>query len=824
MNPILPREHFVPDAEARVMPDGRLYLYGSYDISGKKTYCSEVLHVFSTKDMIHWTDHGVCFRSCDVPWAEEGAELYAPDCIYRDGKYYLYFCMRGNIEGVAVSDHPWGPFKDPVPIYGADRDGIDPAVFIDDDGQAYYYWGQFHLRGAKLNSDMRTLDLSSIRRNLIDEKRHGFHEGSSMRKRNGLYYLVYTDISRGRPTCLGYAVSESPLGPFTYKGILIDNKGCDPQTWNNHGSIAEFKNQWYVFYHRSSQNSECNRRMCVEPISFDTDGTIREVLPTTQGSGEALSPVMGIDAANACRMGGWEVDAYIGPDLKAPGEEILTGVCKEGWAAYRNVKFTEELSQVALLAEIEGRGVAEIWAGDEMLGAVYMESSGQERQFFTGKIRSVAGVYPLYLEWKLQPGSKAAFKQIKFYNSEENEVQKVEKTEFRKRMEQVAAASISPEEKAELDRLMRNGLQKNEQTGLPYFTGYDYATLYDWDQYFEGIVQLYMGWGTQYLRNAVRIFLEYQEENGFTKRAINNSPIAGIASEEDHEMVKPFLSQITLLCLKYDGELSWVDDKIYERLKKSLDYWLYERDPNHNQLSRWRSSIETGMDDQHERGGIWRMDYDEGVDLNSYLCRECLAYAIICENRGENKRAEEYRAIAEQRKTAVLTMWDEEDGFFYDRDERDDSVTKVKSVSGLLPLWVQLVSEAQAKRMVEEHILNPQEFWRGYPVPALAATEPGYSPVHIPGDIGCNWRANTWIPTNYMVTHGMKKYGYDKEAYALAESSRELVRKSGNREYYVTESGEGDGLKLFWGWTLLAYFMEQEIKQDFDPTRIEYER
>lgn len=399
---------------------------------------------------------------------------------------------------------------------------------------------------------------------------------------------------------------------------------------------------------------------------------------------------------------------------------------------------------------------------------------------------------------------------------------KMSKTKFAEWVGKIAEESLTAEKKEELEQLMQRGVLKNEKTGITFFTGYAYKTLYDWDQFFEGLIQLYMGWGTQYLQNTVKIFLEYQEENGFTKRAINNSPLVGIASEEDYEMVKPFLSQITLLCLEYDGNLSWLEDVYYEKLKKSLDYWLYARDENHNNLSRWRSSIETGMDNQHERGGVWRSDYDEGVDLNTYLYRECLAYAAICENREDNTRAEEYRKIAQVRKEAVLSMWDEEDGYFYDRDERDGSVTKVKSISGLLPMWAGIISREQAERLMKEHIMNPDEFWRGYPLPAMAGTEPGYSPVHLEGDIGCNWRANTWMPTNYMVMHGMMNYGYQKEAMEVAKSSHALVKKAGNREYYITESGEGTGQEIFWGWTLLAYFMEQEVSENFDPTIISW--
>lgn len=414
MNPILPKEHFVPDGEARVMPDGRLYLYGSYDISGSGEYCSEVLHVFSTDDMVNWVDHGVCFRSSDVPWAEKGCELYAPDCIYRDGKYYLYFCMKGNMEGVAVADHPWGPFRDPSLIEGADGDSIDPAVFIDDDGQAYYYWGQFQLRAAKLNLDMRTLDLAGKTECLIDEKRHGFHEGACMRKRNGQYYLVFTDITRGKATSMGYAVSKSPLGPFEYKGILIDNIGCDPRTWNNHGSIAEFKGNWYVFYHRSSQNSECSRRMCVEPIFFEEDGSIREVLPTTQGCEPPISIKTGLAAADACRIGGWGAHAYICPDAKNPGEEVLAEVTGNGWAVYRYVNFDESVSEAEIVLEAEGKGVIELWTEEKMLGIIHVTSTAGCRESFFGTMKQELGVHSFYLEWKMEPGSKAVLKEMKF--------------------------------------------------------------------------------------------------------------------------------------------------------------------------------------------------------------------------------------------------------------------------------------------------------------------------------------------------------------------------------------------------------------------------
>ncbi len=153
-----------------------------------------------------------------VPWADR--PLYAPDCVYRDGRYYLFFCLADNSEGVAESLHPAGPFTHAAPVAGAHGDAIDPAALVDEDGQVYYYWGQFHLRGARLRPDLKGIEPGSLHSDLLTEAAHGFHEGASIRKHGGLYYLVYTDISRGRATCLAYATSRSALGPFEKGGIL----------------------------------------------------------------------------------------------------------------------------------------------------------------------------------------------------------------------------------------------------------------------------------------------------------------------------------------------------------------------------------------------------------------------------------------------------------------------------------------------------------------------------------------------------------------------------------------------------------------------------
>ncbi len=320
---MLPLSAMIPDGEARVMPDRSVYLYGSLDKSGDR-WCSGNYAVAFSKDLKSWTCGGSSFSLDDVPWAgktdvramykdvktwedipqnvrmflpkitkliplkllvnqiikqteknnRKNLALFAPDCIYKDGKYYLYFCMSDETEGVAVADSPTGPFTGAVRLPVT---GIDPAVFIDDDGTAYYYWGQFASHGAKLSRDMMHIEQDTVVDRLLTEKEHHFHEGSSLRKRGGIYYYVFADISRGKPTCLGYATAEHPLGPFTYRGVIVDNSRLNPKSWNNHGSIEEIGGRWYVFFHVSTEG-KYKRKACMAPIEFDENGLIKEVL------------------------------------------------------------------------------------------------------------------------------------------------------------------------------------------------------------------------------------------------------------------------------------------------------------------------------------------------------------------------------------------------------------------------------------------------------------------------------------------------------------------------------------------------------------------
>lgn len=302
MNPILPLHFSAPDGEPHVWkedPD-TLYLYASNDRTGGFNM-DPWQPVWSTRDLINWTEHTPGFDAREAVDFDQVEALPASDCIEKDGKYYYYFTAAGK-QCIAFSDRPEGPFLHAKPIEGTEFPNCgDPAVFVDDDGSAYLYWGQFSLRGCRLKDNMYELDADTINTMLITEDEHGFHEGSSMRKRGDLYYLIYCDTDRGSATCLSYAVGKTPLGPFEKRGVIIDNIDGDISAWNNHGSIVCFHDQWYIVYHRACLGYEMGgRKACMEPIYFDENGDIKEVKMTTQGTEGPIDAKKRMEAWRAC--------------------------------------------------------------------------------------------------------------------------------------------------------------------------------------------------------------------------------------------------------------------------------------------------------------------------------------------------------------------------------------------------------------------------------------------------------------------------------------------------------------------------------------------
>jgi hypothetical protein len=294
-NPII-RNQYSADPSARVFGN-KVYLYPSHDIlategKGRKDwFCMEDYHVFSSENLIDWTDHGMIVQQNKVPWvAPDSYSMWAPDCIERNGKYYFYFPStpnetvantRGFTIGVAVADTPIGPFVPQAsPIKGVQ--GIDPNVFIDKDGQGYLYWSQGNIFGAKLKENM--LELDSEVKTLGDLPTKGLKEGPYVFERKGIYYLTYPHVEN-KIERLEYAMSDNPLGPFKVMGTIMDESPT--ACWTNHHSIIEFKNQWYLFYHHNDYSPTFDKARSVraDSLSFNSDGTIKKVIPTLRGIG-----------------------------------------------------------------------------------------------------------------------------------------------------------------------------------------------------------------------------------------------------------------------------------------------------------------------------------------------------------------------------------------------------------------------------------------------------------------------------------------------------------------------------------------------------------
>lgn len=327
-NPII-RDQFTADPTARVF-NGKVYVYPSHDIPApadyarKDWFCMADYHVFSSENLTEWTDHGVIVTQGGVPWGNpKGYSMWAPDCVYKDGKYYFYFPDapregRGFAIGVATADHPEGPFTcEAEAIKGVM--GIDPCVLVDDDGEAYIYWSGMGIRGARLKANMKELGGEA---QVMEGLPEGFKEGPFVFKRGGWYYLTFpwVRVENGTET-LAYAMSKSPLGPWDFKGIFMAEH--ENKCWTNHHSFVEYKNQWYLFYHHNDYSPSFDklRSARIDRVGFNADGTIQEVKPTMRG--------VGISEATA-RI---DVDRYSAASEGTTTEYIDTTNTFRGWQA-----------------------------------------------------------------------------------------------------------------------------------------------------------------------------------------------------------------------------------------------------------------------------------------------------------------------------------------------------------------------------------------------------------------------------------------------------------------------------------------------------------
>jgi len=356
--------------------------------------------------------------------------------------------------------------------------------------------------------------------------------------------------------------------------------------------------------------------------------------------------------------------------------------------------------------------------------------------------------------------------------------------------------------------IQTKGIQYPVQNQYGILTGYDYGQVYDWDSYFENIYMAYNGVASFCYGN-IDGFLAIQKPDGFIRRSF------GPKNYGYRHHFKPFLAQLALLGEGQQKDLPWLTLH-YPQIVKYLERWA-AYDTDGNGLAYYTGGADhAGMDNQFSRC----VGKSEGVDLNCYLIREYQSMALLALGLGKTADATAWTAKAEALKQRINDLlWDETDGLYYDRDENTGMLTKTKSVSCFTPLWTGVASPEQARRMITEHLANPKEFWSTYPVASYALTQKDYYVA--PTGTECNWRGCTWIPTNYIIFHGLIRYGYKDLARQLAYQTLALaLANPTTREFYDSKTGAGYGRDPFWGWSSLAYIMPFEYELGLDPTAI----
>ena len=256
-----------------------VFLYTTHDEDDAEGFKMQDWLLYTSTDMVNWTDHGVVASLKSFDWVKRDNGAWAEQVVERNGKFYMYCPIHGNGIGVLVSDSPYGPFKDPLgkPLVWQKEhwDDIDPTVLIDEDGQAYMYWGNPNCYYVKLNEDMISYSGDIVK---LKETPEHYQEGPWFYKRNGHYYLAFA--STCCPEGIGYAMSDSPTGPWKTKGYIMRPT---ERTRGHHPGIMDYKGKSYVFglnydLLKLETNTHYERRsVSVAEMHYNEDGTIQEV-------------------------------------------------------------------------------------------------------------------------------------------------------------------------------------------------------------------------------------------------------------------------------------------------------------------------------------------------------------------------------------------------------------------------------------------------------------------------------------------------------------------------------------------------------------------
>lgn len=414
---------------APMVSGDRLYLYTGHDEDGADFFWMQEWRVYSTDDMVNWTDHGSPLAIEDFSWGDDRA--WAPQTIERNGKFYFYVPLHSKLTGamaigVAVGDTPTGPFKDAIgkPLADGNWAYIDPTVFIDDDGQAYLYWGNPEIYYVKLNEDMISYEGEVQKMEMTvegfgkgkevamepgKEYRTTYTEGPWIMKRNGKYYMIYA--AGGIPEHIAYSVSDTPVGPWKYMGVIMPQSDST-NSFTNHPAVMDFKGKSYFFYHTGNLpgGGGFARSVAAEPFEYNADGTFPTIVPTKEGApaagtldprrrveAETMAWSEGISTEQNSKTGVYVSDIHNGDYLKIANADFGKGGMKKFGAAVASalrggaIEVRLDSVEGPVLAELNvpGTGGWETWE--------YIE---------TPLKADATGVHDIYLMFKGRKGPK----------------------------------------------------------------------------------------------------------------------------------------------------------------------------------------------------------------------------------------------------------------------------------------------------------------------------------------------------------------------------------------------------------------------------------
>lgn len=354
---------------APMVHEGVLYLYTTHDedVTVNNFFTMNDWRVYSSTDVVNWTDHGSPLHYQDFGWA--GGNAWAGQVTYRNGTFYFYVPVvrtnGGNAIGVATSDSPFGPFEDAIgsPLVTSDCGDIDPTVWIDEDDQAYLYWGNPNLCYVKLNEDMVSyqgevvrvpMDTGSFGVRGDSERPTSYEEGPWFYKRDALYYMVYP--GGPLPEHIAYSTSTGPTGPWSYQGVIMPAEGA---SFTNHPGVVDYKGKSLFFYHNGALpgGGGFKRSVCVEEFTYGADGSIPQLRMTTEGASavDVLNPFARVEAETIAWHSGIETEVC------SEGGMNVTDISDGDYIKLKDVEFGAGASSFEMrVAATSGDGAIEL--------------------------------------------------------------------------------------------------------------------------------------------------------------------------------------------------------------------------------------------------------------------------------------------------------------------------------------------------------------------------------------------------------------------------------------------------------------------------------